>query len=222
MDSTARNGFSSITSKVIMALAGLFLVVFLLVHLGINLLLLAHDGGQSFSAAAAFMGTNPVIRVSEVVLFSGFLLHMLFGVLVSFRNRASRPIRYQHKSLSETSPLSRYMFHSGIIVFIFLVLHFIDFYLVKVGVVAPPAGIDRHDFYRRSILLFSDKGYSAVYMIGFLFLGFHLNHAIQAAFQTLGLNHTKYTGAVKIAGTAYSVLVTVGFMVIPLYFILFR
>jgi succinate dehydrogenase / fumarate reductase cytochrome b subunit len=114
------------------------------------------------------------------------------------------------------------MFHSGIIVLIFLVLHFIDFYLIKVGLVAPPAGIDRHDFYRRSILLFSDKGYSAVYMIGFLFLGFHLNHAIQSAFQTMGLNHSKYTGAVKIAGTAYSILVTGGFMVIPLYFILFR
>jgi succinate dehydrogenase / fumarate reductase cytochrome b subunit len=222
MDSTARTRLSSITSKVIMALAGLFLVVFLLVHLGINLLLLADDGGQSFSAAAAFMGTNPVIRLFEVVLFGGFLLHMAFGVLVTIRNRVSRPVRYQHKSMSETSPLSKYMIHSGIVVFIFLVLHLIDFYFVKVGLVAPPAGIERHDFYHRSLLLFSDKGYSAIYLIGFLFLGFHLNHAVQAAFQTIGMNHNKYIGTIKVVSILYAIIVAGGFMVIPVRFMLFR
>ncbi|HWQ25645.1 MAG TPA: succinate dehydrogenase cytochrome b subunit [Chlorobaculum sp.] len=222
MDSSARTRFSSITSKVTMALAGLFLVTFLLVHLGINLLLLADDGGQSFTAAAGFMATNPVIKVFEVVLFAGFLVHMIFGLIVSLRNRASRPVRYQHQNKSETSPFSKYMIHTGIIVFVFLALHFIDFYFVKIGLVAPPTGIDRHDFYRRSLLLFSDKGYSAIYLASFLFLGFHLNHAIQAAFQTMGFNHSKYTGAVKMAGTAYSVLVAGGFMVIPLFFMLFR
>ncbi|NTU67800.1 MAG: succinate dehydrogenase cytochrome b subunit [Chlorobiaceae bacterium] len=216
MDSSSRK-LSSITSKVIMALAGLFLVVFLLVHLGINLLLLANDDGRAFSAAASFMGTNPVIRGMEVVLFGGFLLHMLFGLLVSIRNRASRPVRYQHRNLSETSPLSRYMLHSGIIVTIFLALHFIDFYFIKIGLVAPPAGVERHDFYHRTLVLFADKGYSAAYMVGFLFLGFHLNHALQAAFQTMGFNHTKYTGAVKAASTIYSVVVAGGFMIIPLW-----
>jgi succinate dehydrogenase / fumarate reductase, cytochrome b subunit len=222
MDNTASFRYSSITRKVIMALAGLFLVTFLLVHLGINLLLLVNDGGRSFSAGAAFMGTNPVIRVFEIVLFGGFLVHMMTGLLVSFQNRAARPIRYIHRSETETAPLSKYMFHSGIVVFIFLVLHFIDFYFVKVGLVSPPAGIERHDFYRMSILLFSNIWYSIVYLVCFLFLGFHLNHSIQAAFQTLGLNHSKYTGAVKMISTAYAVLVAGGFMVIPLRFILFR
>ena len=203
-----------------MALAGLFLVTFLLVHLGINLLLLAGDNGKSFTEAATFMATNPVIRLFEVVLFGGILVHMIFGIIVTFRNRASRPVRYRHKSRSETSPLSKYMFHSGIIVFIFLVLHFIDFYFVKVGLVAPPAGIDRHDFYRRSILLFSDKGYSAIYLVSFLFLGFHLNHAVQAAFQTIGVNHNKYIGTIKAVSILYAIVVAGGFMVIPFWFIL--
>lgn len=222
MDSSTRKRLSSITSKVIMALAGLFLVVFLVVHLGINLLLLADDGGRAFSAAAEFMGTNPVIRVFEVVLFGGFLLHMAFGVMVSFQNRASRPVRYQHKNRSETSPLSKYMFHSGIIVFIFLVLHFIDYYFIKIGLVAPPAGIAPHDFYHRSLVLFANKGYSGVYLISFLFLGFHLNHAVQAAFQTIGLNHSKYMDAIKVGSTLYAIVVAGGFMVIPFWFILFR
>jgi succinate dehydrogenase / fumarate reductase cytochrome b subunit len=205
-----------------MALAGLFLVTFLLVHLGINLLLLSGDGGRAFTEAATFMATNPVIKIFEVVLFGGFLVHMIFGVIVSFRNRASRPIRYQHKNLSETSPFSKYMLHSGIIVFIFLVLHFIDFYFIKVGLVAPPSGIERHDFYRRSLLLFSNKGYSAIYLVSFLFLGLHLNHAVQAAFQTIGVNHNKYIGTIKVVSILYAIVVAGGFMVIPFWFILFR
>lgn len=222
MDRSERRSLSSITGKVIMALAGLFLVVFLLVHLGINLLLLADDGGRAFTGAATFMATNPVIRIAEVVLFGGFLIHMVFGMGVSIRNRQSRPIRYQHKSESETSPLSRYMLHSGLIVFIFLALHFIDYYFIKVGLVAPPAGIERHDFYHRSLLLFADRGYSAVYIICFIFLGFHLNHAVQAAFQTIGLNHSKYTAGIKIFSTLYAIVVAGGFMTIPLWFIFFR
>lgn len=205
-----------------MALAGLFLAVFLLVHLGINLLLLAGDEGKSFSIAASFMATNYVVRIFELVLFGGFLIHMIIGVGVSILNRTARPIRYQHKSLSETSPMSKYMFHSGIIVFVFLLLHFIDFYFIRLGLVAPPPGIDRHDFYHRALLLFSDKGYSSVYLICFIALGFHLSHALQAAFQTVGLNHSKYTAGIKVASTLYAIVVAGGFMVIPLWVMFFR
>lgn len=204
-----------------MALAGLFLLVFLPVHLGINMLLLVDDGGRAFTVAAAFMGTHPLIRVFEVVLFGGFLLHMVFGAMVSIRNRFARPVRYQHRSLTETSPFSKYMFHTGIIVFIFLVLHFIDFYFIKIGLVAPPAGIDRHDFYHRTIALFADRWAAGLYMICFLFLGLHLNHALQAAFQTIGLNHSKYIRLIKAASTFYAIVIAGGFMAIPLRFVFF-
>ncbi|NTW63798.1 MAG: succinate dehydrogenase cytochrome b subunit [Chlorobiaceae bacterium] len=214
--------FSSITRKVVMALAGLFLATFLFVHLFINLMLLLNDGGQAFTAAASFMGTNPVIRIFEQVLFAGFLLHMVFGVLVSMQNRQSRPVSYSYSNRSETSFLSKYMFHSGIIVFIFLLLHFFDFYFIKVGLVAPPQGVEAHDFYHRAVLLFSNNLYSSLYLISFLFLGFHLNHAIQSAFQSMGWNHSRYTGTLKVIGTIYAVVISGGFMTIPLCFMLFR
>jgi len=222
MDSPGQRTFSSIASKVIMALAGVFLLVFLAVHLGINLLLLADDGGVAFSAAAGFMGTHPVIRMMELVLFSGFALHIVFGVIVSIRNRKSRPIRYQHRSLSETSPFSKYMMHTGMIVLLFLALHLIDFYFIKLGIVAPPPGIERHDFYHRAVLLFSDPTYSAIYLVSFLVLGFHLNHALQAAAQTLGLNHPRYTPLIKGASALYAMIIAGGFMAIPLRFTLFN
>ncbi len=209
--------YSSITRKVLMALAGLFLVTFLCVHLGINLMLLKDDGGLMFTEAAAFMGTNSVIKVFEIVLFSGFLLHILFGLLVSIQNRAARPTAYACSNSSETSFFSKYMFHTGIIVFIFLALHFFDFYFIKIGLVAPPPGIASHDFYHRTLLLFSSPLYSLLYIVCFVFLGIHLNHAIQSAFQTLGWNHSKYTDAVKFIGSAFSVLIAVGFSLVPIY-----
>lgn len=222
MSTTGQRTFSSITSKVVMALAGLFLLVFLAVHLGINLLLLVDDSGVAFSAAANFMGTHPVIRMMELVLFGGFALHIAFGFVVSIRNRKSRPIRYQYASRSETSPFSKYMIHTGIIVLLFLALHLIDFYFVKLGLVAPPPGIDQHDFYHRAVLLFSDPLYSGLYLASLLFLGFHLNHALQAAIQTLGLNHTRYVALIKAASTLYAIIITGGFMTIPLHFTLFN
>ena len=214
--------FSSITKKVLMALAGLFLVTFLCVHLGINLMLLKDDGGRMFTEAATFMGTNSLIKVFEIVLFAGFILHILFGVLVSFQNRAARPTAYACSNNSETSFFSKYMFHTGIIVALFLFLHFIDFYFIKIGLIAPPPGIEPHDFYHRTLLLFSTPWYALLYIVCFIFLGIHLNHAIQSAFQTLGWNHSKYTDAVKLIGSAYSIFIAVGFGLIPLYILIFK
>ncbi|KZK74901.1 MAG: succinate dehydrogenase [Pelodictyon luteolum] len=207
---------SSIARKSLMALAGLFLAVFLPVHLGVNLLLLAQDGGRSFSVAAEFMATNPLIRIAEPVLFLGFLLHILYGLMVSGANRAARPVGYQRPNSSDTSLLSKYMFHTGLVVLVFLALHLADFWMLKVGLVAPPEGIDRHDFYSRALILFQSPWYSSFYIASFLFLGFHLNHAIQSAFQTLGVNHSRYTPLLKIAGSVYAVIMTAGFSLIPL------
>ncbi|MBM3421807.1 MAG: succinate dehydrogenase cytochrome b subunit [Chlorobi bacterium] len=214
--------YSSIASKVAMALAGLFLVTFLGVHLGINLLLLKADGGRSFSEAAEFMGTNPLIRIFEIVLMAGFLIHIFIGFLVSGKNRASRPAGYEVGNRTETSFLSKYMMHSGVVVLLFLALHFSDYYFVKIGIVSPPEGIDAHDFYAMTLHLFSSTWYALFYMFSFIPLGFHLNHAIQSAFQTMGWNHSRYMDAVKVTGTIYSVAISLGFMVIPLYFLLFR
>jgi succinate dehydrogenase / fumarate reductase cytochrome b subunit len=214
--------YSSITRKVLMAFAGLFLVTFLCVHLGINLMLLKDDGGRLFTEAATFMGTNSLIKVFEIVLFAGFLLHILFGLLVSGQNRAARKTAYVCSNSSDTSFFSKYMFHTGIVVLLFLILHFIDFYFIKIGLVAPPPGIASHDFYHRTLLLFSTPWYSLLYIICFVFLGIHLNHAIQSAFQTLGWNHSKYTEAVKFIGSAYSVFIAVGFSLVPICLFLFK
>jgi succinate dehydrogenase / fumarate reductase, cytochrome b subunit len=210
--------YSSITKKIVMGLAGLFLALFLCVHLVINLLLLCDDGGQMFMAASAFMSGNIVIRIFEVVLFGGFILHIIVGLIVTFTNWAARPVRYYKSNRSETSFFSKYMFHTGAIIFIFLILHFFHFFFVKLGWVNAPAGLDPHDFYNMSILLFQNKLYSIIYLVFFVFLAFHLNHSIQSGLQTLGLNHNKYNKAIKYVSAMYAIIISGGFAVIPIYF----
>lgn len=214
--------YSSITKKVILALAGLFLITFLVLHLIINLLILSPDGGVAYSEAVHFMGTNPIIKLVEIFLFGGFAIHILLGIIIQIYNWMARPVRYKVEGFSHTSFFSKYMIHTGAIIFVFLLVHFFNFYFVKLGIVDPPAGLEREDFYQMAILLFSNNFYAILYIVLMLFLAFHLNHAFQSAFQTLGLNHSKYTPVVKWAGTIYSIIIPLGFALIPAYFLFIK
>lgn len=214
--------YSSITKKVIIALAGIFLIVFLVVHLSINLLLLRGDEGEWFTAAAHFMSTNYIVKVFEIFLFGGFFIHMLMGITLQIQNWMARPQRYRVEGYSHTSFFSKYMIHTGVIIFIFLAVHFTNFYFVKLGWVAAPTGVEKHDFYTMANLLFSSNRYCLLYIVFMFILGFHLHHAFQSAFQTLGLSHSKYTTAIKTFGVLYSILVPLGFAIIPLYYMIYK
>lgn len=205
-----------------MALAGLFLITFLVMHLAINLLLLKNDDGASFGMAVEFMTTNPLIKIMEIALMSGFVIHILIGVIIQVQNWMARPVRYKVEGYSHLSFFSKYMIHTGAIVFVFLCVHFFNFYFVKLGWVSPPEGVGQHDFYQMALLLFANQFYSILYVVLMIFLGFHLHHAFQSAFQTLGLNHTKYTPFIKAVSTIYSIVVPLGFAIIPLFFMFFR
>jgi succinate dehydrogenase / fumarate reductase cytochrome b subunit len=217
--------FSSITQKIWMALLGGFLMIFLLVHLGINLCLLRDDGGTWFTAAAHFMGTNYVVKVFEIVLFAGFIFHILLGIILQVRNWMSRPVRYKVNNRSTTPFLSKYMIYTGGVVLLFLIIHMMNFYFIKLGWVTtdvPPIEGNEPDFYVIAQNLFAVPAYSILYIVLFMVLGFHLNHAFQAAFQTLGLNQKKYTPAIETAGKIYSIIVPLGFIIIPFYFLFIK
>lgn len=213
---------SSISQKFIMALAGIFLMLFLIVHLSTNLLMLAGDGGDAFGEAVDFMTSNPLIKVTEYVLFAAFLIHIIIGFALQLHNYYSRPVKYRKNIRSDTSVFSRYMFHTGIIILIFLVIHLLNFFFIRAGLVSVPDYAESaHDFYPMAVQLFQNPWYSAIYLVSFVFLGFHLKHAFQSAFQSLGLNHTKYTPAIKVIGLIYALVISVGFAIIPIYFFFF-
>jgi len=216
---------SSLGKKLIMSLAGLFLCAFLVVHLSINLFLLSSDEGEAFRIGVEFMTTNIIIKVMEIFLFGGFLLHIIYGVILQIRNWMSRPKGYAVSNNSQTSFFSKYMIHTGAIIFVFLVIHMANFYFVKLGITSAPTG-DRavegqHDFYNMAINLFSTPGYSIFYIFCMILLSFHLLHAFQSAFQTIGINHKKYSPIIKWIGYIYGVAVPAGFAIIPVYFLFF-
>ena len=210
---------SSIGKKLLMSLMGLFLISFLVVHLGINLLLIFSDSNESFNKAAHFMGTNKVVKVMEIILFGGFILHMIFGIMLSIKNMISRPVGYKVANNEQSSFFSKYMFHTSIVITIFLVLHLFDFYIKAkfIGDVADVIydGKHYHDLGTLVYQRFQMLGVVVFYILALLGLGFHLHHGFQSAFQTLGLNHPVYTPIIKAIGTIYSIVVSVGFMAIP-------
>jgi len=212
--------YSSITKKVIMSLMGLFLITFLLVHLGLNLILLIDKSRESFNLAAHFMGTNPVVKILEMVLFGGFIIHIFWGVLLYFQNNAARPQSYAVSNNSQESFFSKYMIHTGALVFAFLVLHLLDFWYKSrfAGGILPTqiAGVDYEDMGQLVLDKFQSPVYTAIYVAFLLFMGFHLDHAFQSALQSIGINHSKYTPFFKKFSRFLAVVITVGYITIPL------
>ncbi|MDR1975083.1 MAG: succinate dehydrogenase cytochrome b subunit [Bacteroidales bacterium] len=269
--------FASVTKKITLALMGAFLLVFLLLHGAINLCLLRDDGGEWFSAAAHFMGTNWIVKVMEIVLMAAFVIHITLAIILQIQNWLARPVRYHVSTKSKTSFGSRLMIYTGIMVLIFLCIHFMDFYFVKLGLVdgkyqveikqlqkigSDTTKIDMQavranwallqtksnedktgfhdlskaeikqifgenfkeyepDFYLMAKEKFRNLWYVALYIILIFALGLHLNHALQSAFQTLGLNHRKYTKFIKLFSTAYALLIVGIFAIIPAWIYFF-
>jgi succinate dehydrogenase / fumarate reductase cytochrome b subunit len=210
---------SSIGKKLMMSLAGLFLIVFLLVHLGINLTLILSDSREPFNKAAHFMGTNIVVKIMELVLFGGFLLHMFYGVFIQLQNWFARPDRYRKENYSQTSFFSKFMIHTAAIITVFLVIHLMDFYFkARIFGQVPLVIYDGKEYNDLGILViekFKIGKYVIFNIACFLFLAFHLLHGFQSAFQSLGLNHRFYTPLVKALGVIYTVFVSAGFILIP-------
>lgn len=208
---------SSVGKKIIMSLSGIFLCTFLIVHLTGNLLLFKDDDGVAFDAYAQFMSTNLLIRTMEIVLFAGFIIHIISGVVVWLRNRRARPEKYDMYTLKENTQLaSRITMLSGSIVFIFLVVHLRTFWV-------PSRFTDvSHSMYDLVKEAFSNPYYVAFYLIALVLLGYHLRHGFQSAFQTLGLRNKKYIGLLDAIAVIFWLLIPIGFAAMPIYFLLLR
>lgn len=204
--------FTTISRKITMSLLGLFLVIFLIVHLGVNLLLLSSNP-ELFNEASHFMASNPIIQIAQYILALGFILHIVFGIVLTLQNNAARPDGYVKTNAAANSSLeSRTMIYTGALILVFLIIHMRNFFaVIKFGEV--PAGGD----YVLVTELFGVWYYTLIYVVSFIFLGLHLNHGFQSAFQSVGLNNKTWTPIWKLIGTIYSVIVAGGFSIVALY-----
>jgi succinate dehydrogenase / fumarate reductase cytochrome b subunit len=209
--------FSSVSKKFVMALAGLFLILFLPVHLVINFMLLKSDP-LPFNKAAQFMASFPLIRIIEIVLISAILIHIFYGIYIQLVNWRARPVKYAVQIRTKTSFFSKFMIWTGATVFIFLVIHFFNFYFMRLGLVQG----NPEDFYSVAHSLFKIPAYNYIYLLCFILLGLHLYHAIISAFQTIGLNHRLWTPVVKAFAWIYAIIIPAGFAVISITIWQFR
>jgi len=202
-----------------MSLAGSFLVIFLLVHLSINLLVIIAEDPMVYNKAAHFMSTNPVIKVFEFVLLGAILLHVIYALILQVQNWLARPKRYVKANYSNTSFFSKFMIHTAIITLVFLVIHFMDFYFKAKfghGETLVVDGITYHDFASEIEDKFKMLPFVIFYIAAFVFLGFHLVHGFQSAFKTIGLESRRLNSFLQIAAMIYSVLIVAGYSLIPL------
>lgn len=213
---------SSIGRKLVMSITGLFLISFLVVHLIGNISLLYDDGGLAFNAYAHFMKVNPLIKAGEVILFLGFIVHIVQGLALYTSNKAARKQGYavSHKH-ERVSWVSKAMGPLGIAILVLLIWHLYEFFRYKYFVGADVLGVDAAgvtDMYKLVHHEFGDEGlfHVPMYCVFMLVIGFHLFHGFQSAFQTLGVNHPKYSPAIKMVGYAYAILVPLLFALIPI------
>ena len=209
--------FSSVSKKFVMALAGLFLILFLPVHLFINFMLLKSDP-RPFNEAARFMVSFPLIRIIEIVLIAAIIIHICYGIYIQIQNWRARPTRYAVSIKTKTSFFSKFMIWTGAAVFTFLIIHFFNFYFIRLGL----AEGNPEDFYSVAHSLFKIPAYNYIYLVCFVLLVLHLYHAITSAFQTLGLNHRLWTPVVKAFAWIYAIVIPAGFAVISITIWLFR
>lgn len=206
---------TSIGKKLIMGLTGLFLISFLLVHVGINSLIFFNDGGHKFEEAAEFMGTNWLIRTMEVGLMLGLLLHIVDGLLLWSENNKARPVKYAYTNAAANSKwYSRSMGLLGTLLLIFLILHLRHFWVVSRFTDAITSG--QQTLYYEMQVVFKSLPVVIIYVLAMVSLSYHLMHGFASAFQSLGMNHKKYTPTIKTIGYAFSIIVPILFALMPI------
>lgn len=216
--STVVNIFShTIGRKVIMSLTGLFLILFITIHLVGNLQLLTGNA-EGFNEYTLTMTTSPLIMAASYITYLSIILHAIYGIVLSRLNRNSRPVQYAVNAASANSSWSsRSMLLLGSVVFIFIILHMGNFWFkYKFGTIGTDAN-GLKDMYTVVETSFTWWWYVLLYVIGMVGLGYHLAHGFQSAFQSLGINHKAYTPVIKAIGLGYSIIVPALFALIPVY-----
>lgn len=216
---------SGVGKKVIMSLTGLFLILFLVIHLIGNLQLLKDDGGKAFNLYADFMVGNPLIKTVSYGLYFFILLHAIQGILIARYNKTTKGSKYAVQNSPKTTWASKNMALLGILILAFLLLHMGDFWF-KMKFTDQLAMVDYDgktvkDLYGRVALAYQELWIVVAYLAGLIALSFHLWHGFQSAFQTLGLNHKKYTPAIKSLGKFYSIIIPFAYAIIPIYYYFF-
>ncbi len=208
---------SSLARKFVMALSGLFLVIFLILHVTINLASVVSP--DFFNEASHFMGYNPLIQYAmQPVLILGVIVHFVMGFVLEAQNRKARGVNYvKYQGSANASWVSRNMIYSGLVILAFLGVHFYDFWIHEMAykyLEANPEDPTR--YYAETVEKFADPIRTFGYVLAFFLLGLHLWHGFASSFQSMGWNN-KYTPGFTKFAKLFAVVVPLAFAFIAIY-----
>jgi succinate dehydrogenase / fumarate reductase, cytochrome b subunit len=208
---------SSVGTKLLVGVTGLLLAAYMVLHVAGNALIFL--GRDIFNEYSHALISNPLIVPIEIGLLLVFVVHIYKTIAMWLRNRAARPVKYQKKELaghtSRKSLASSTMIASGLFVMIFVVIHVKQF---KFGTFYLAAGSDTvRDLYRTEIEVFRNPLWVAFYVVATLLVGLHMRHGVSSAFQSLGIDHPRYTRRIVAVGIAVAVIVGGGLALIPIW-----
>jgi succinate dehydrogenase / fumarate reductase cytochrome b subunit len=216
---------SSIGKKLVRALTGISLILFLVVHVGLNACIWANDGGEMFNRAANFMGSNVVPRILEVGLFAGIFLHIIQGYMLTVQNRSKRSVGYEVSYGNKGSKwYSRSMGILGTLLLLFFIMHWKQFWIPSrftgIEEVTLSNGKMVHNTYALMRDTFQDLWVVILYVIGCISLGYHLAHGFQSSFRTVGVHNNRYNKMLTGIGYGFAIIVPLAFAMMPVSFYL--
>lgn len=208
---------SSVGRKYVMGLTGLFLCVFLAIHLAGNVLL--YVGPEAYNHYAHTLHEQQAFLIfSEVLLYSAFILHLVIALKLTGTNLAARRNNYAVKKSKRTGRTiagflapETWMFWTGVVVLAFTLQHLADFKF-EVGF---NGELESLTPYEKAGVILSNSWQAGLYIAGSVMLGLHVSHGLQSAFQSLGVNHSRFNGGIRWFSTAFGWLVAVGFASFP-------
>lgn len=211
---------TSVGKKLIMGITGISLVLFLVVHAGLNACIWANDGGEMFNRAANFMGSNVIPRILEVGLFGGIFLHIIQGYLLTLQNKQKRNIGYAVNYSDGSKWYSRSMAILGTLLLLFFILHWKQFWIPSrftgMEEMQLPNGKMVHNLFGLMKETFQELWVVVFYVIGCISLGYHLAHGFQSAFKTLGVHNKRYHALLSSVGYGFAIIVPLVFAMMPI------
>jgi succinate dehydrogenase / fumarate reductase cytochrome b subunit len=218
---------SSVGKKLVMAFTGLFLISFLIIHVGINACVFADlfddsDNGEMFNKAAHFMGSSYVIRLMEIGLFIGIIAHIVQGYMLEAQNRARRKKGYAVNMGSKGSAwYKKSMGLLGTLILLFLIVHISHFWVPSRITYAETLsettynGREMHDVFSKMVEVFKNPLVVILYLLGCFSLAWHLLHGFQSSFRTVGVHNKKWLTLVNNLGIGFSIIVPLVFALMP-------
>lgn len=208
--------------KTILAGTGLFLCVFLVVHLSANaLLLLPKDTASNlYNSYSHTLRENPLIAIVAYLLYISIILHALYALLITLKNRKAKPQKYVMNHSKENSTWSsKNMGVLGSLILIFIIIHLANFWArIKLGI-GEEVGIDAEGFkdvYSVTYDLFHNIYFVIFYSLMSIPLAYHLYHGLKSGFKTLGFYHKNGLKILAKISVIYAVIMGIGFGIIPI------